>query len=118
MLGLPLFRTPSLAPSPSLGLCTRQVAQKPLTLDDLPPEDTAGKSARQLIGILHRAAVARQRDMYIDPLSGYPAFSSYYLRRRECCGNKCRHCPCGHKNIVRAVEAGRGEAEDQHDLDW
>ena len=76
-----------------------KVAQKPLTADDLPIQAVEGKSARQLISVLHREAVARELDMYVDPLSGYPAFTSHYLRRRECCGNRCRHCPWGHKNV-------------------
>ena len=99
---------------PSAGLTAHdmvQVSQKPLRADDLPRALVEGRSARQLVGVLHKEAVARQLDMYIDPLSGYPAFTKLYLQRRECCGNKCRHCPHGHKNVVRraddAVELGR-----------
>ena len=81
-----------------------QLAQRPLQVGDLPREAVEGKSARQLIGILHAAAVERRLDMYVDPLSGYPAFSKLYLQRRECCGNKCRHCPWGHRNVPAEVE--------------
>jgi len=77
------------------------VERTPLTLADLPPEVVHGKSSRQLIRILHSAAVARHLDMYIDPESGYPAFTKIFLERRECCGNGCRHCPWGHVNVPK-----------------
>jgi len=70
-----------------------KIEQTPLTLSNLPLEAVYGKSSRQLIRILHSAAVARQLDMYIDPESGYPAFTKIFLERRDCCGNGCRHCP-------------------------
>ena len=92
-----------------------KVAQKPLTADDLPADAVAGKSARQLIGVLHREAVARELDMYVDPLSGYPAFTAHYLRRRDCCGNRCRHCPWGHKNVGKT---GRGVGAAAPNLEW
>ena len=94
-----------------------KVAQKPLTLDDLPVELVEGKSARQLIGVLHRAALARELDMYVDPLSGYPAFTAHYLRRRDCCGNRCRHCPWGHKNVVK-TDRGAGAGAVAANIDW
>ncbi len=25
----------------------------------------------------------------------------YHLRRGNCCGNKCRHCPYNHKNVKK-----------------
>lgn len=119
---------PAAPPAPAAGLTANemfQVAQKPLRAEDLPRELTDQKGARQLIGLLHREAVSRGLDMYIDPLSGYPAFTKLYLQRRECCGNKCRHCPHGHKNVVKdggtGRTASRGPALGQGDavaLEW
>ena len=60
-------------------------------------------------------AVARELDMYVDPLSGYPAFTAHYLRRRDCCGNRCRHCPWGHKNVGKT---GRGVGAAAPNLEW
>jgi hypothetical protein len=38
-------------------------------------------------------------DYYVDPLGRYVFTSAYLLRRGECCGNKCRNCPYGWKNV-------------------
>lgn len=39
-------------------------------------------------------------DYYFDPDTGLLVLTSTYLRRRrECCGNKCRHCPYGWQNV-------------------
>lgn len=94
-----------------------KVDQRPLTLDDLPSEAVQGKSTRQLIRALHSAAVARQLDMYIDPASGYPAFTSLFLQRRECCGNGCRHCPWGHVNVAKPPSAQAVHASGAQ-VDW
>jgi hypothetical protein len=33
---------------------------------------------------------------------GYLVFTEQYLLRRGfCCGNGCRHCPYGHKNVPK-----------------
>lgn len=114
---------PKAAPSAaSVGLTAHdmfQVSQKPLRAADLPAALIDGKSDRQLVRVLHTEAVARQLDMYIDPLSGYPAFTKLYLGRRECCGNKCRHCPHGHKNVVRRdTAAPAARSGGTVDLEW
>ena len=79
-------------------------AERPLTLADLPELEVAAvrEQPRMLISLLHRRAVERGLDAYIDPATGYSVFTRLYLQRRECCGNKCRHCPWGHRNVVRA----------------
>lgn len=96
-----------------------KVEQTPLTLADLPPEAVRGKSSRQLIRILHSAAVARHLDMYIDPESGYPAFTKIFLERRDCCGNGCRHCPWGHVNVPKKNDSAQQAATSlDAGLDW
>jgi hypothetical protein len=77
---------------------------RPLTLQDLPEAETQG-SERMLVGTLHRHAVKRGLDTYLDPKTGYSVFTSLYLKRRDCCGNKCRHCPHGHKNVPKAKDS-------------
>ena len=38
------------------------------------------------------------------PEEGYIVFTEqYHLKRGHCCGNRCRHCPYGHK-AVRKVQ--------------
>lgn len=81
------------------------MAAVPLTLDDLSSEEraeaAAAKTPLALAGRLHRKAVSLGRDTYIDPQSGYSVFTSTCLKRHECCGNGCRHCPYGHANVPR-----------------
>lgn len=63
-----------------------------------------------------QAALTAGCTMYIDPASGYSVFTAQYLQPRQCCGNKCRHCPHGWKN-VRQVQ--KGPAMDAvAALDW
>ena len=41
-------------------------------------------------------------DYYWSP-EGYLVFTErYHLKRGHCCGNRCRHCPFGHKAVLRA----------------
>ena len=49
-----------------------------------------------------QAAVAAGCDTYIDPKTGYTVFTAHYLQQRQCCGNKCRHCPHGWANVARS----------------
>jgi len=54
-------------------------------------------SAEQLAA--HDQAMARDEDGYLDPITGYFVMTrGYHLRRGDCCGNRCRHCPYGHIN--------------------
>lgn len=42
----------------------------------------------------------RKENTYIDPQTGYRVFSSYgLLKRKDCCGCGCRHCPFGHQKV-------------------
>jgi hypothetical protein len=56
-----------------------------------------------------QAALAAGCSMYVDPASGYSVFTAKHLEQRPCCGNKCRHCPHGWKN-VRQLQQGKGPA--------
>ncbi|HOY04129.1 MAG TPA: DUF5522 domain-containing protein [Saprospiraceae bacterium] len=39
-------------------------------------------------------------DYYID--KGRWVFTAHFLLKRgECCGSGCRHCPYGHKNVTK-----------------
>ncbi|MBU6155045.1 MAG: hypothetical protein KGP28_12140 [Bdellovibrionales bacterium] len=43
---------------------------------------------------LHLSALLQGKDHYVDPETGYRVFTELYLvRRGECCGSGCRHCP-------------------------
>jgi len=81
----------------------RWQAEVPIREEDLPLDILEKAKRSRLPGALykaiHRHAVAKDRDTYIDPASGYSVFSSVYLKRRPCCGNGCRHCPHGHINV-------------------
>ena len=49
---------------------------------------------------LHRLACQQEKDTYIDPTTGYQVLTRQaHLRRGNCCGNSCRHCPYGHINV-------------------
>ena len=40
-------------------------------------------------------------DYYINE-DGLLVFTALYHRKRGyCCGNKCKHCPYGHANVVK-----------------
>lgn len=38
-------------------------------------------------------------DFYYDNQGRMVMTESYHLRRGECCGNGCKHCPYNHKNV-------------------
>jgi len=98
----------------------RWAAEVPIREDDLPPELVTKAKQSRLPGALykaiHRHAVSKNRDTYIDPVSGYSVFSSVYLKRRPCCGNGCRHCPHGHINVPGRNK--HGTLCDDKDLKW
>jgi diphthamide synthase (EF-2-diphthine--ammonia ligase) len=49
---------------------------------------------------IHKQAVLRGEDQYVDPVTKYKVFTSLAAERRgKCCGLKCRHCPYGHFNV-------------------
>lgn len=50
---------------------------------------------------LHRQAVLCKSNTYVDPSTGFTVFTEYaHLKRKICCGNRCRHCPYGWENVV------------------
>lgn len=92
---------------------------KPYTLAELKAEtdpdivETLGEIAdmeddekgKALYMLLHKVSSQRQYNQYVDPASGYTVFTSYFFKKRPCCGNKCRHCPWGHKNVKKAPKS-------------
>ena len=43
---------------------------------------------------LHKKAIEKNEDTYVDPATGYKVFTAaYLLKRGNCCGSGCRHCP-------------------------
>ena len=51
---------------------------------------------------LHAKACEQGLLSYTDPKTGYLVMTRLaHLKRAKCCGNKCRHCPYGHKNVPR-----------------
>lgn len=50
----------------------------------------------------HEAACARGDPMYVDPATQYSVMTrDYLLKKKKCCGNKCRHCPYDHVNVKK-----------------
>ncbi|XP_052093647.1 uncharacterized protein LOC127729789 [Mytilus californianus] len=48
----------------------------------------------------HVEAVRNKQMSYTDPGTGYMVMTRLsHLTRGECCGNACRHCPYGQKNV-------------------
>ncbi|KAJ2846978.1 hypothetical protein J3B02_004274 [Coemansia erecta] len=49
---------------------------------------------------IHEEALRNSERSYIDPATGYTAFTELsHLDRGYCCGNKCRHCPYNFENV-------------------
>ncbi|XP_052788322.1 uncharacterized protein LOC128223106 [Mya arenaria] len=49
----------------------------------------------------HRNAVKQGKLMYADPQTGYQVMTRVaHLKRGDCCGNACRHCPFGQANVT------------------
>jgi cobyrinic acid a,c-diamide synthase len=108
----------------SAKLQERWEAEIPVRQEDLPPEilEKAKKSTlpNALAKAMHRHAVSKGKDTYIDPASGYSVFTQLYLKRRSCCGNGCRHCPYGHKNVPKSKddESDDDRCSSDPKLDW
>ncbi|GMH63816.1 hypothetical protein TrST_g12054 [Triparma strigata] len=97
-------------------------AQIPLTLSDLDAA-TLERARRSTLPLalakaLHRAACQEKppRDTYVDPDTGYSVFTAACLKRRPCCGNGCRHCPWGHKNVK--VQGEKRVESEKVDMEW
>ncbi|MCF8197071.1 MAG: hypothetical protein K9J38_13805 [Polynucleobacter sp.] len=51
---------------------------------------------------LHQQACDRAEDTYVDPATGYLVLTSQaHLKRGNCCGNRCRHCPFEYINVPK-----------------
>mmetsp|Transcript_42609 Transcript_42609/g.103060 ORF Transcript_42609/g.103060 Transcript_42609/m.103060 type:complete len:429 (-) Transcript_42609:160-1446(-) len=49
---------------------------------------------------LHLRALQNGSTTYIDPPTGFTVFTDLiHLKRGNCCGNKCRHCPYGFEAV-------------------
>ncbi|GFR62666.1 chromosome 1 open reading frame 53 [Elysia marginata] len=47
-------------------------------------------------------------EIYKDPVTGYDVLTRLaHLRRGNCCGNACRHCPFGHQKVPESVPKKR-----------
>ena len=101
----------------------RWAAERPITEADLPSEAreraAGSRLPMALAKALHRHAVGCEppRDTYIDPDTGYSVFTAAYLKRRPCCGNGCRHCPWGHRNVPAHKRKAHGLSDDEDDDD-
>ncbi|GKZ00742.1 hypothetical protein MPSEU_001026100 [Mayamaea pseudoterrestris] len=50
---------------------------------------------------VHRQAVLEGSNIYHDPKTGFTVFTELaHLKRGNCCGNQCRHCPYGWENVT------------------
>ncbi|XP_048773041.1 uncharacterized protein LOC125678540 isoform X3 [Ostrea edulis] len=49
----------------------------------------------------HITANRARKHFYVDPKTGYQVMTRLaHLKRGDCCGNACRHCPYGQKNVL------------------
>jgi iron complex transport system substrate-binding protein len=74
------------------------------TLAEIDEIDDDSKG-NELYMFLHKIAVFFGYQQYVDPSSGYTVFTSFFLKGRPCCGNKCRHCPWAHVNVKKTKVA-------------
>eukprot|EP01059_Diplonema_ambulator_P004257 TRINITY_DN13965_c0_g1_i1.p1 TRINITY_DN13965_c0_g1~~TRINITY_DN13965_c0_g1_i1.p1 ORF type:complete len:219 (+),score=31.97 TRINITY_DN13965_c0_g1_i1:46-702(+) len=70
------------------------------SVDDLCEEDRK-LPAYALRGRLHKLACERGLEGYRDPIDGQVVASKDFLVKRECCGDKCRHCPHKFVNVPK-----------------
>lgn len=56
---------------------------------------------------IHTRAISQKSRTYIDPATGFTVFTEYsHLKRGQCCGSVCRHCPYGWENVKHQNENG------------
>jgi len=61
---------------------------------------------------IHRNAILNKQSTYIDPNTGFTAFTELaHLKRGKCCGNMCRHCPYGWSNVKGSAGTGSANAK-------
>ncbi|KAI9294987.1 hypothetical protein K502DRAFT_365355 [Neoconidiobolus thromboides FSU 785] len=54
---------------------------------------------------VYSKAIKQNKDYYKDPETGYLVFTDlYHLKRGNCCGNRCRHCPFNYINVKKKKE--------------
>ncbi|KDO28153.1 hypothetical protein SPRG_06200 [Saprolegnia parasitica CBS 223.65] len=88
----------------------------PLTLDDLMNDPSIADDLAEIDEMeLDEQPSERYRLLhkYVDPASGYTVFTALFLKKRACCGYKCRHCPWGHKNVAKNKAASMNAS-----LEW
>ena len=57
------------------------------------------------VKLVHEAAMRRDLDTYIDPLSGYIVFTEKALLAvGACCESNCRHCPYKTNLIIKLFD--------------
>ena len=61
---------------------------------------------------LHKLAEERGLEGYVDPLTAETVPTAAFLQRRECCGDKCRHCPYNYVNVVKAKDSESSSDSD------
>lgn len=78
----------SVSPSRGRGEADSGTEESPLTEEE------------RTIHRVHTEACEAQKQMYVDPGSGYKVFTEFAHRQRgTCCGSACRHCPFGQVNV-------------------
>eukprot|EP01064_Diplonema_japonicum_P019209 TRINITY_DN278_c0_g1_i4.p1 TRINITY_DN278_c0_g1~~TRINITY_DN278_c0_g1_i4.p1 ORF type:complete len:557 (+),score=126.55 TRINITY_DN278_c0_g1_i4:95-1765(+) len=66
-------------------------------------------------GRLNKLATAKELEGYVDPVSKEVIPSKYFLEKRECCGDKCRHCPHNFKNVPSREDPETDSDDDDDD---
>mmetsp|Transcript_1581 Transcript_1581/g.3140 ORF Transcript_1581/g.3140 Transcript_1581/m.3140 type:complete len:115 (-) Transcript_1581:324-668(-) len=85
-------------------------AKLPLRIEDISGDESVAQELREIeelvdgrsravCFLMHSEACKRERDQYIDPSTQNTVFTAYFLKKRECCGHRCRHCPWNHRNV-------------------
>mmetsp|Transcript_65256 Transcript_65256/g.105741 ORF Transcript_65256/g.105741 Transcript_65256/m.105741 type:complete len:87 (+) Transcript_65256:86-346(+) len=74
-----------------------------------------GLGSAGVVRLLHSTAVKRGYGQYIDPATGFSVFTALFLKKRACCGNRCRHCPWGHQNVPGQHQMSSGSSEEDKD---
>ncbi|XP_064616754.1 uncharacterized protein LOC135480761 [Liolophura sinensis] len=87
------------------GYSVRQDHQATLQAMELLVDYTRLSPQEILIHQRHKQAVENGKDFYTDPATGYQVITRLsHLKRGECCGNACRHCPYGHVSVPDKIK--------------
>ena len=93
-----------------LGQTSKKAAYKhpPLRVQDL-TEAEQQRPAYALRGLLHKRACELERECYVDPANPEEIHETrFYLLQRECCGERCRHCPYDYVNVPKVLPSCSG----------